>query len=180
MEQMLLLVMIVGRWLLPRGEHLSRDQKAQLLLVNIAIAADILELFEMMKEEQVKKDKELITKVLSLWSVSLIQFAIVATATVKKSWRGCFCFENEIWSLLTLLFLDDAPFLAFRLVCIIKYQITSYNSYFFAAKNMLVLALDVNRILALYKEMRKERAKNESSTELKDVDRRISITHIRR
>lgn len=110
----------------------------------------------------------------------LSQFAIVATATAKKSCRGCSCFESEIWSLVALLFLDDAPFLAFRLVCIIKFELKGHNNYFFAAKNILVLALDVNRIIALYKEKRKMKRRHMMSTELNSIPHRPSLSHIRR
>lgn len=51
----------------------NRDQKAQLLLVNIAIAADILELFELMKEAEVKHNFILVSVVMTLWTCSLIQ-----------------------------------------------------------------------------------------------------------
>lgn len=50
-----------------------RDQKAQLLLVNIAVAADILEVYELMKEETVNKDLYKIFIVLSIWTFSLLQ-----------------------------------------------------------------------------------------------------------
>lgn len=50
-----------------------REQKVQLLLVNIAMASDILELFEMKKEETVKQDPILVTIILSLWTCSLTQ-----------------------------------------------------------------------------------------------------------
>jgi len=43
MHQLLLFILIIGRWLLPTGEGISRDQLSQLLLVFIGIAADILE-----------------------------------------------------------------------------------------------------------------------------------------
>ncbi|CAG0890063.1 unnamed protein product [Darwinula stevensoni] len=58
LEQMLLVILIVGRWLLPKGE-LTRDQLSQLLLVYIAMAADIVELFEAFKEKEVIVNKEL-------------------------------------------------------------------------------------------------------------------------
>lgn len=57
LQQALLFVLILGRWLLPKGE-LTRDQLSQLLLVYIGIAADILEFVtENLKLEQVKKEK---------------------------------------------------------------------------------------------------------------------------
>lgn len=57
LQQALLFVLILGRWLLPKGE-LTRDQLSQLLLVYIGIAADILEFVtENLKLEQVKTEK---------------------------------------------------------------------------------------------------------------------------
>lgn len=51
-EQFLLLMLIIGRWLLPKGA-LSHDQLSQLLLVYVGTAADIVEFFEAFNEEVV-------------------------------------------------------------------------------------------------------------------------------
>lgn len=48
----LMLIIILSRWLLPRGS-ITRDQLSLLLLEYVAIAADILELFEAFEDEQV-------------------------------------------------------------------------------------------------------------------------------
>ena len=82
---------------------------------------------------------------------------------------------------MTILLLDDAPFLIFRLVCIISYKVESYNSYFFAAKNVLVLALDLNTILSLHNENEKLRRIEKQSTELGSIGHSHgSLAHIRR
>ena len=47
-EQFLMLILIIGRWMLPKGD-LTRDQLAQLLLVYIGTAADIIEFFDSFK-----------------------------------------------------------------------------------------------------------------------------------
>lgn len=47
-EQFLMLILIIGRWMLPKGE-LSRDELSQLLLVYIGTAADIIEFFDSFK-----------------------------------------------------------------------------------------------------------------------------------
>lgn len=52
LEQLLLLILIVGRWLLPKGT-LTHNQLSQLLLVYIGTAADIVEFFEAFKEHEV-------------------------------------------------------------------------------------------------------------------------------
>ena len=43
LHQMMLILLIVGKWLLPSGVGVTRDQLSQLLLVFVGIAADILE-----------------------------------------------------------------------------------------------------------------------------------------
>jgi hypothetical protein len=41
-EQFLLFILIIGRWLLPKGE-VTRDELSQLLMVYLGMAADIIE-----------------------------------------------------------------------------------------------------------------------------------------
>jgi hypothetical protein len=48
LEQLLLVILIVGRWMLPKGE-ISREQLSQILLAYLAIASDIVELFDVFK-----------------------------------------------------------------------------------------------------------------------------------
>jgi hypothetical protein len=49
----LIIGIILGRWLLPRGD-ITRDQLSALLLGYVGTAADILELFEVFEEAKVK------------------------------------------------------------------------------------------------------------------------------
>ena len=56
LEQLLLLILILGRWMLPKGK-LTHDQLSQLLLVYIGTAADIVEFFEAFKEDKVSKQR---------------------------------------------------------------------------------------------------------------------------
>lgn len=51
-EQSLLVVLLVGRWLLPKGS-ITRDQLSQLLLAYLAISSDIAELFNLFNEPEV-------------------------------------------------------------------------------------------------------------------------------
>ena len=44
-EQTLLLVLIIGRWLLPVGKTMTRDQLSQLLLVYIGTAGTTIDFF---------------------------------------------------------------------------------------------------------------------------------------
>ena len=43
-----MLILIIGRWMLPKGD-MTRDQLAQLLLIYIGTAADIIEFFDSFK-----------------------------------------------------------------------------------------------------------------------------------
>ncbi|KAG7172928.1 Transmembrane protein 26-like, partial [Homarus americanus] len=80
LEQVLLVMLLVGRWLLPKGK-LTREQLSQLLLAYMAMAADIIELFECFKEDAVTRNVELIYATLGIWSWSLLQFTLVLSAT---------------------------------------------------------------------------------------------------
>ncbi len=52
LEQVVLVVLILGRWLLPKG-RLTRDQFSQMMLAYISMAADIVEVFEAFRESKV-------------------------------------------------------------------------------------------------------------------------------
>lgn len=80
LEQIVLVVLILGRWLLPKG-NLSRDQFSQLMLVYIGMAADIVEIFEAFRESKVMLEPTLTYAVLGVWSWSLLQFCLVLGAT---------------------------------------------------------------------------------------------------
>lgn len=85
-EQFLMLVLIVGRWMLPKGD-LTRDQLSQLLLVYIGTAADIIEFFDSFKEPSISSEFVLVYLTLGIWSWSLIQFTVVLTATKSRKSR---------------------------------------------------------------------------------------------
>ncbi|KAL9954912.1 hypothetical protein ACROYT_G042498 [Oculina patagonica] len=79
----LILLIIVGRWLLPRGE-LTRDQLSSLLLVYVANAADIMELFEVFDQEPALWCTEGVAlAVLATYTWSFLQFTLVFTATAE-------------------------------------------------------------------------------------------------
>lgn len=86
-EQFLMLILIVGRWLLPKGD-LTRDQLSQLLLVYIGTAADIIEFFDSFKDNKIAGNPLLVFLTLGIWSWSLIQFTIVLSATRSRRSRG--------------------------------------------------------------------------------------------
>lgn len=86
LQQTMLVILILGRWILPKGD-ISRDHLSQILLVFLAMAADMVELFDTFKENQVISNIHLTELVLAVWSVSLIQFPLVLTGRSAKKAR---------------------------------------------------------------------------------------------
>ncbi|CAF1171307.1 unnamed protein product [Adineta ricciae] len=164
-EQTLLLVLIIGRWLLPVGKTMTRDQLSQLLLVYIGTAADIIELFEAFKEHDVQRNLTIIHLILAAWSISLMQFTLVVTSTKtrmknnSKELEKCFScqlfWETELWALSSTILLQDGPFLCLRLGLIIHYKIISQSNVFFTTKNLLVVVLQLYRVCVIIIEHRK-------------------------
>ena len=94
-EQFLMLILIIGRWMLPKGD-LTRDQLSQLLLVYIGTAADIIEFFDSFKDEKIAREPLLVLLTLAIWSWSLLQFTVVLTATKSRKSR----LSTTTWSVI--------------------------------------------------------------------------------
>ncbi|XP_041378152.1 transmembrane protein 26-like [Gigantopelta aegis] len=155
-EQFLLLMLILGRWILPKGA-LSHDQLSQLLLVYVGTAADIVEFYEAFSEDGVKYNRVLCYIVLGIWTLSLLQFTLVLTATkARRDQSGVpspheaddniGCCKPEIYGILISIILQDLPFLVVRLLLIFRHKIVSYTNMFFTSKNSLVILLLVYRL----------------------------------
>ncbi|XP_052069782.1 transmembrane protein 26-like [Mytilus californianus] len=180
LEQSMLFIFILARWMLPRG-RITRDQLSQLLFVYIGSASDVMELFVVFEEPEIRSDLYLSYATLGVWSLSLFQFCLILTSTrdiggktfaretdlenevpentpmgeEKEKMPSC-CdrvFEVEIWSLCISMFLQDGPFLVVRLYSIIVKGVLSYGILFFTAKNVLVLCLQFYRIVVICKKI---------------------------
>ncbi|GFS06402.1 transmembrane protein [Elysia marginata] len=166
LEQILLLILILGRWFLPKGK-LTHDQLSQLLLVYIGTAADIVEFFEAFKEERVRYDRILCTVILGIWSLSLIQFSLVLTASrARRDRTGLVpvphsksvadtCCNPDVYGILISICLQDLPFLVLRLLLIFKYNVVSYTNMFFTCKNTIVIILLIYRLIVVHMERRR-------------------------
>ena len=93
MEQALVLILVIGRWLLPKG-GITRDQLSQLLLIYIGTAADIMEFTEIIKEDDIRKtnpkmlqNDHFVNAVILFWSVSLFQFPLTIYAMERTAQR---------------------------------------------------------------------------------------------
>ncbi|XP_011499646.1 PREDICTED: transmembrane protein 26 [Ceratosolen solmsi marchali] len=176
-EQFLMLILIIGRWMLPKGE-LTRDQLSQLLLVYIGTAADIIEFFDSFKEDKVAREPMLVYLTLGIWAWSLMQFTVVLTATKsrksrlssgtaarKKVLTKTSCCGIDVWAIGINMVLQDGPFLAFRLILIIHYKIVSYMNIFFTCKNTLVILLQLYRLYVVQSESRSRRRRQRQKLE---------------
>ncbi|VDK82470.1 unnamed protein product [Cylicostephanus goldi] len=96
LEQLLLVVLIIGRWLLPKGD-ISREQLSQILLAYLhplssqhffqAISSDIVEFFDVFKEKPVYNNVGVQQIVLAAWTLSLLQFPFVLTVSRARKMR---------------------------------------------------------------------------------------------
>nr|XP_012232070.1 PREDICTED: uncharacterized protein LOC105677795 [Linepithema humile] len=168
-EQFLMLILIIGRWMLPKGD-LTRDQLSQLLLVYIGTAADIIEFFDSFKEDRIAREPVLVYLTLGIWAWSLMQFTVVLTATKSRKSRlssggitrkkirtETSCCSIDVWGIALNMILQDGPFLTFRLILIIHYQIVSYMNIFFTCKNTLVILLQLYRLYVVQSENKDKR-----------------------
>ncbi|XP_060073174.1 transmembrane protein 26-like [Ylistrum balloti] len=174
LEQFLLLMLIVGRWLLPKGS-LSHDQLSQLLLVYVGTAADIVEFYEAFSEELVMYNRLLCYIILGIWTLSLLQFTLVLTATrARRDQSGVpasgytegdkvGCCNPEIYGIVTSIFMQDCPFLVVRLLLIFKYGVISYTNMFFTSKNSLVIVLLLYRVIVVQGETRRKKEEMKKS-----------------
>lgn len=177
MEQLFLYLMILSRWILPRGE-ITRDELSQLLFVFIGIASDITELFALFEEPKVRENTPLTYVILCIWTLSLFQFTFVLTSThnPKKSSaapvkasdgveevesgseESCLrhVFQTEVWSICVNFLLQDGPFLAVRLYTMIALNVLTYTIIFFTAKNGLLVMLLIYRMAVVCFERRRK------------------------
>ena len=137
---------------------MSHDKLSQLLFVYIGMASDIMELFYLFEEDEVVKHGLMGHIILTAWSISLLQFTLILTATSarkrkvthtigKVKVKGCcHCTQNEIWAILVTVFLQDAPFLTIRLYVAIGLNVFGYSLLFFTIKNSLVILLQLYRM----------------------------------
>ncbi|KAK2898490.1 hypothetical protein QQF64_032286 [Cirrhinus molitorella] len=176
LEQTMLIVLVLGRWLMPKGD-MSRDQLSQLLMVYVGLGADILDIFDTFKEPQVKTKQAVIVVGLSLFSWALMQFPLVLTQTShpkgqeegqsetahlgRAGWTVSCC-SSEVWSLLLTVGLQDGPFLIYRLYLMIRENVLNQLMIFFTCKNLLIVLLEVYRICVVHFEQSNPGGRTES------------------
>lgn len=79
----LIIGIIIGRWLIPRGT-LTRDQLSALLLGYVSNSADILELFATFEEPELFDKRAVTIAIMVIFTLSVYQFALVTTSTMDS------------------------------------------------------------------------------------------------
>ncbi|XP_072045326.1 transmembrane protein 26-like [Amphiura filiformis] len=166
LQQSFLILIIIGRWLLPRGT-LRHHELSNLLLVHIGMAADILEfIIDNLEVDEIRCDKTFIIVILAIWTWSLMQFPFHSFSKEideiavdlepekrigkkKKTWFMRCVRSPDVWGSICTCVMQDGPFLLARIYCSVRYGLAHQSQVFFMAKNILVLLLQFYRLWAL-------------------------------
>ncbi|KAM4840326.1 transmembrane protein 26 [Urocitellus parryii] len=160
LHQTFLLLLIIGRWLLPIGGAITRDELSELLLMFVGTAADILEFTsETLGLNNVRNNPKLVCIILALWTWSMLQFpldlavhhiecplAVTRRGYIKQFFCQC---SSSLWNIGITVFIQDGPFLVVRLILITYFKVINQMLVFFAVKNFLVVVLHLYRLVVL-------------------------------
>ncbi|XP_076856708.1 transmembrane protein 26b isoform X1 [Brachyhypopomus gauderio] len=157
LHQIVIILLIVGKWILPTG-GITRDQLSQLLLIFVGTSADILEFTSETLSDVKNNNQELVYVVLSIWTWSMLQFPFNLTVVnpeandeiETQSGSLLLTHRRDFWSAAEDLLIKDGPFLLVRLIVMIRYQIIHQMLVFFTLKNFMVVSLNVYRLWVIF------------------------------
>uniref|UniRef100_A0A3Q4H7H8 Transmembrane protein 26a n=1 Tax=Neolamprologus brichardi TaxID=32507 RepID=A0A3Q4H7H8_NEOBR len=155
LHQIVLILLIVGKWLLPLGGGVTKDELSQLLLTFVGTAADILEFTSETLSDVKEKNPAMVYVILAVWTWSMLQFPLhlagqkflSCSPVMKKTNNLNSVFRNSLKIQASpTLFIQDGPFLLVRLTVIIHFRVLHQMLGFFAIKNGLVITLSLYRL----------------------------------
>ncbi|XP_069578586.1 transmembrane protein 26-like [Brachyistius frenatus] len=156
LHQILLILLILGKWLLPAAGELTRDQLSQLLLIFVGTAADILEFTSETLSDIKDSSPAMVYIILAVWTWSMLQFplhfSVIGASREDLSEPAPSLLSHlrtDIWSTVETLFIQDGPFLVVRLTVMIYFNVVHQMLIFFAIKNFLVVVLNIYRLSVL-------------------------------
>ncbi|KAM9336537.1 transmembrane protein 26-like [Symphorus nematophorus] len=156
LHQILLILLILGKWLLPAAGELTRDQLSQLLLIFVGTAADILEFTSETLSDINDSSPAMVYIILAVWTWSMLQFPLhfsvmgVSSDDLSEPTTSLLTnLRTDIWSTVEALFIQDGPFLVVRLTVMIYFNVVHQMLIFFAIKNFLVVILNIYRLSVL-------------------------------
>uniref|UniRef100_A0A667YWX8 Transmembrane protein 26 n=1 Tax=Myripristis murdjan TaxID=586833 RepID=A0A667YWX8_9TELE len=159
LHQILLILLILGKWLLPLGGGVTRDELSQLLLIFVGTAADILEFTSETLSDVKESSHELVYIILAVWTWSMLQFPLhLGVSNSKPESEGepgsqkvsLFTkHRSDMWAIVESLFIQDGPFLVVRLTVMTCFDVFHQMLVFFAIKNFLVVVLNLYRLIVI-------------------------------
>ncbi|KAK2824494.1 hypothetical protein Q5P01_021669 [Channa striata] len=169
LHQILLILVIVGKWLLPLGGGVTRDELSQLLLIFVGTAADILEFTSETLSDVKEKNSLLVYIILGVWTWSMLQFPLHlaghgnSNPNHENEQRAqevslLTRYSTDIWSIVEALFIQDGPFLVVRLTVMTYFNVFHQMLGFFAIKNFLVVILNLYRLIVICHNFRLSKA----------------------
>ncbi|CAF0902517.1 unnamed protein product [Rotaria sordida] len=170
-EVTFLMIIIIGRWLLPKGK-MSRSALSQLLLVYLSLASDMIDLLSIFQEDKVIENIEMIYSTLAVFSWSTFQFSLSLLASrgrmfrletdhnskniqlisqqqkrIKSKYQNLA--NSELPSIFITTLMQDLPFVIIRLIAVIHFKVHSYTTIFFTCKNLIILFLQFYRLWSI-------------------------------
>lgn len=174
LHQILLILLIVGKWLLPLGGGVTRDELSQLLLIFVGTAADILEFTSETLSDVKENSPQLVYIILAVWTWSMLQFPLhLAVVNSKPDSEGeqgvqevslLTKHSTDMWSIVEALFIQDGPFLVVRLTVMTYFDVFHQMLVFFAIKNFLVVILNLYRLAVLCQDFKPSRSSTSRSS----------------
>lgn len=198
-EVTFLMIIIIGRWLLPKGK-ITRSALSQLLLVYLSLASDMIDLLSIFQEDKVIANMSMVYSTLSVFSWSTFQFCLNLVATRGRNFRSepqdapvvttpepavdlipiptaCqHLYGSELPSIFITILMQDLPFLIVRLIAVIHFQVQSYTTIFFTCKNFLILFLQCYRLWSICMEHVDEEVEEEQLPSALTLPRENSLT----
>ncbi|KAG2458784.1 TMM26 protein, partial [Polypterus senegalus] len=179
-EQSMMLVLVIGRWLMPSA-GMTSEQLYQLLLMDSGLGADILDLIDAFKESGVEISRNVRIIGLTVFSWSLMQFPLALTqandpqdsdsdedasayvtdkqsvvSRARKFFKSCM--SGEMWSLFIIIGMQDGPSLVFRMYLLIQEKVRSQMMIFFIGKHFISIVFEVYRIVAVIRVINEQEA----------------------
>ncbi|XP_061587476.1 transmembrane protein 26-like [Cololabis saira] len=156
LHQVLIVLLIVGKWLLPAGGNLTRDQLSQLLLIFVGTGADILEFTTETLTDIGESSPVMVYIILVVWTWSMLQFPLNlsvmdgSTGDLSDPTSHLSFHRSDLWSSVESLFIQDGPFLVVRLTVMTCFSVVHQMLIFFTIKNALVVVLNIYRLFILF------------------------------
>ena len=118
-----------------------------------------MELYAIFDEDKVRTHLRLTYTILTVWSISFLQFIPVLvhkrkyrrlrSAHAKRILRACGDYFAQVVATCLSIVLQDAPFLCLRLYVMLEFNLITYSLVFFVLKNIVSLLLLLYRLVFL-------------------------------